>query len=89
VASSWFNQTAQETYVLYESERPNLWCWLLGIRNYDLGTGIEEQLSLRVPDAVDQSARMSADKFDHLDRKEPGPEAARRILERLIRELEH
>ena len=30
VAASWFHQAAQETYVLYESWRSNLRCWVLG-----------------------------------------------------------
>jgi hypothetical protein len=47
VASSWLNQATQETYVLYESWRSNLRCWVLGgIGSYRVAADSKEQLSL-------------------------------------------
>src|SRR6186997_402447 len=47
VASSWFDQATQETYLLHESWRSNLRCWVLGGTSNDtLATSCKGQLSL-------------------------------------------
>lgn len=59
VASPWFNQATQETYVLYESRRSNLRCGLLGRINHDTTSCKDQQTAFRLTQEPNLSFRRS------------------------------